>query len=93
MNDTVWVAGGWMVGAVLVALAVRFVTKPMRAAKRPMRGAGEIGLALVFLFSGRMPPPPPQSQIEAELNGEKDRLGSEPLRKPPIPSLERSRER
>jgi hypothetical protein len=91
MNDTVWVAGGWIVGGVLVALAVRFATKAMRAAKRPIPGAGEIGLALVFLFSGRMPPPPPRSQIEAELDGEKDRLGSESLSKSPDTSLERSR--
>lgn len=82
-----------MVGTVLVALAVRFATKAMRAAKRLMPGAGEVGLALGFLFSGRMPPPPPRSQIEAELNGEKDRLGSEPLREPPDASQEHSLER
>jgi hypothetical protein len=36
---------------------------------------------LLFLTSGRMPPPPPEAQIEAELNGEKDRGASDPLRR------------
>lgn len=89
MNDVVWVAGGWLAGTVLIALVVRFAMKAMRAAKRRIPGAGEVGLALVFLFSGRMPPPAPESQIEVELNGEKDRLGSEPLRKSPDTPIRR----
>ena len=47
-----------------------------RAARKPKSWAGNAGWAFMFLTSGRMPPPPPASQIEAELNGEKDRLGS-----------------
>lgn len=47
-----------------------------RSAKRSKSWASSTGWALLFLTSGRMPPPPPASQIEAELDGEKDRLGS-----------------
>jgi hypothetical protein len=47
-----------------------------RAARKPRSWASGAGWALLFFTSGRMPPPPPASQIEAELNGEKDRLGS-----------------
>ncbi len=43
--------------------------------KRPV-GAG-FGWALLFLSSGRMPPPPPQSQIEQEAGERKNRGISE----------------
>jgi hypothetical protein len=46
----------------------------MRRARRGAPGVSSVGWALLFLTSGRMPPPPPESQIEAELNTEKDRL-------------------
>jgi hypothetical protein len=46
----------------------------MRRARRGVPGVASFGWALLFLTSGRMPPPPPASQIEAELNTEKDRL-------------------
>ena len=39
-------------------------------------------LGTLFLASGRMPPPPPETQIEAEANTEKDRAAANPLRKP-----------
>jgi hypothetical protein len=45
-----------------------------RRARRGVPGVASFGWALLFLTSGRMPPPPPESQIEAELNTEKDRL-------------------
>jgi hypothetical protein len=61
--------------AAVAALAWIF-RRAMRTAKRGVPGAGSIGWALLFLTSGRMPPPPPASQIEQELNTRKDRLAS-----------------
>jgi hypothetical protein len=58
---------------VLLSLLIRAAR---RAARKPKSRASDAGWAFIFLTSGRMPPPPPASQIEAELNGEKDRLGS-----------------
>jgi hypothetical protein len=52
------------------------MVRSARSNKRRSSGAANLGWALLFLTSGRMPPPPSASQIEAELNGEKDRLGS-----------------
>jgi hypothetical protein len=49
--------------------------------KKPKRspGVGMAGWALLFLSSGRMPPPPPQSQIEQEAGERKNReIGEEP---------------
>jgi hypothetical protein len=51
--------------------------------RRKPSGAGAFGWALLFLTSGRMPPPPPETQIEEETRGEKDRGSSQPLRRPP----------
>ena len=51
--------------------------KAMRSARRGVPGAGGLGWALLFLSSGRMPPPPPASQIEQEMNTRKDRLASQ----------------
>ena len=39
-------------------------------------GAVLAAWALLFLFSGRMPPPPPETQIELERHTEKDREAS-----------------
>ena len=83
----------WTVGVGLLALTIRCAASAMCAAKRPVPGAGAVGWALLFLTSGRMPPPPPESQIEAEFNGEKDRSSSDSLRAPPNNSQERSRDR
>jgi hypothetical protein len=63
-----------ILGAVVVLLW--FMARVSRSATRRSSGIANAGWALLFLTSGRMPPPPPASQIEAELNGEKDRLGS-----------------
>ncbi len=57
---------------ILAISAVRLVGK----AKRSPTGAGAVGWALLFLGFGRMPPPPPASQIELQMNTEKDRLAS-----------------
>jgi hypothetical protein len=65
---------GLAVGAVITLLW--FMLRRARSAARRSSGMVSAGWALLFLTSGRMPPPPPASQIEAELNGEKDRLGS-----------------
>ena len=63
----------------VVVLAVYLMGSARRNRKRGS-GASNLGWALLFLTSGRMPPPPPEAQIEAELNGEKDRAASDPLR-------------
>ena len=50
--------------------------RAMRAAKRSSPGVSAAGWALLFLSSGRMPPPPPASQIELDINSKKDRESS-----------------
>ena len=66
----------------VVLLAVHVAGNARRARGGKSGGGGHFGWALLFLASGRMPPPPPETQIEAEVNAEKDRGASEPLRKP-----------
>lgn len=84
MTHALWAIIAWLLGVALLLLAIRFGAGALLVAKRPVPGAGAVGWALVFLSSGgRMPPPPPASQIEAELNGEKDRASSDPLCTPP----------
>ena len=61
----------------IAGLLVWLGSRAMRSAKRGVPGAGGLGWALLFLSSGRMPPPPPASQIEQEMNTRKDRLASE----------------
>jgi len=63
-----------VVGAVVLLLG--FMIRSVRSGERRTSGIANAGWALLFLTSGRMPPPPPASQIEVELDGEKDRLGS-----------------
>ncbi len=65
----------------LVMLAVYVKRSAGRVGKRRSAGASNVGWALLFLTSGRIPPPPPEAQIEAELNGEKDRAASDSVRK------------
>jgi hypothetical protein len=74
------ILGLLFVAVVLLAIYVRHGIG--RASQRRSPGASNLGWALLFLTSGRMPPPPPEAQIEAELNGEKDRAASDSLRKP-----------
>jgi hypothetical protein len=61
---------------VLVLLLIRAGRGALRSARRSPAGVGAIGWALLFLTSGRMPPPPPASQIEVDMAGKKDRDAS-----------------
>jgi hypothetical protein len=76
----IWLAILACIGLVLFAVRVR---RRARGPQRRPSGAGAFGWALLFLTSGRMPPPPPETQIEEETRGEKDRGSSQPLRRPP----------
>jgi hypothetical protein len=80
LNDLPLILGAVFVAVVLLALYIMGGSR--RASRRRSPGASNLGWALLFLTSGRMPPPPPEAQIEAGLNGEKDRAASDPLRKP-----------
>ncbi len=71
-----------VIGAVLVLTALWFGSRAMRAARRSPPGVGIVGWAFLFLMSGRMPPPPPASQIEVDLAGKKDRNASRDIGKP-----------
>jgi hypothetical protein len=64
-----------VLGSAIVLLWL-LVRAARRSARKPKSRASDLGWALLFFTSGRMPPPRPASQIEAELNGEKDRLAS-----------------
>ncbi|MBB6094732.1 hypothetical protein HNQ60_003619 [Povalibacter uvarum] len=65
-----------LVADVIVGIAIwRYLRSRRSSRKRPV-GAG-FGWALLFLSSGRMPPPPPQSQIEQEAGERKNRGISE----------------
>ena len=50
--------------------------RAVRSAKRGSSGFGASGWALLFLTSGRMPPPPPASQIEEVLRDENSEKSS-----------------
>jgi hypothetical protein len=80
LNSLPLILGALFVAVVLLGLYLMGSSR--RASRRRSPGASNLGWALLFLSSGRVPPPPPQAQIEAELNGEKDRATSDPLRKP-----------
>lgn len=62
-----------LVATAAVALAAWGGARAMRVAKRSSPGVSAAGWALLFLSSGRMPPPPPASQIELDINSKKDR--------------------
>lgn len=73
-----------LLGVLLLAvllLSVYIVGSARRARERKSGGGNPLGWALLFLTSGRMPPPPPETQIEAEANTEKDRSAADPLEK------------
>jgi hypothetical protein len=82
-----------LAGTCALLSAIWVASRAMRAARRSSSSVGTFGWALLFLTSARMPPPPPASQIEVEMDGEKDRGFSDPLRRPANNSLERSAER
>jgi hypothetical protein len=67
-----------IIGVIVAAVIglLWFMVRSARSNKKRSPGLANMGWAFLFLSSGRMPPPPPASQVEAELNGEKDRLGS-----------------
>jgi hypothetical protein len=69
-----------LAGMVVAGLLILLVRRSMRAARRGIPGASSLGWALLFLSSGRMPPPPPATQIELDRQGDKDRLGSDTLK-------------
>ena len=54
-----------------VILLVYGAFRAVRLAKKRSSGVGAVGWAMLFLTSGRMPPPPPASQIEEATHGEK----------------------
>jgi hypothetical protein len=69
----------WVSFVLILTLAGSLVwlgSRAMRSARRGMPGVSGFGWALLFLGSGRMPPPPPASQIEQEMQTRKDRLNS-----------------
>jgi hypothetical protein len=71
-----------LVLATLAATAVAWLVawglgRVMSGARRGVPGASGFGWVLLFLSSGRMPPPPPASQIEQEMSTRKDRLASQ----------------
>jgi hypothetical protein len=62
--------------AAMALLAIYLAVRTVGAVKKKSTGAGAVGWALLFLAFGRMPPPPPASQIELEVASKKDRLAS-----------------
>jgi hypothetical protein len=67
----------------VVSLAIYIMGSARRVREHRSVGGSHFGWALLFLTSGRMPPPPPETQIEAEANTEKDRSIANPLQKLP----------
>ena len=61
----------------VVALGFYVMGSARRAREGRSGGGSHLGWALLFLTSGRMPPPPPETQIEAEANTKKDRNASD----------------
>jgi len=57
---------------VLVVMLPIWLVRRKSSGKRS-KGASALGWAVLFLGSGRMPPPPPQSQIEEKMRSNKNR--------------------
>ena len=66
----------------VVSVSVYVMGSARRARKFRSAAGSHLGWSLLFLTSGRMPPPPPETQIEAEANTEKDRGATDLLKKP-----------
>lgn len=79
MNNAPIILG--IVFLVVMSLAIYVMGSARRARQRRSHGGSHFGWALLFLTSGRIPPPPLETQIEAEVNTEKDRNAADPLRK------------
>lgn len=72
-----------VVGTCCVALlALYLAVRMIGAARKKPTGVGAVGWALLFLGFGRMPPPPPASQIELEVDSKKNRLISRDIGDP-----------
>lgn len=67
------------IATVLVFLTIWLGGRALHSARRGPTSVGAVGWALLFLTSGRMPPPPPASQIELDMAGKKDRDASRNL--------------
>ncbi|HEY6457133.1 MAG TPA: hypothetical protein VIY90_17810 [Steroidobacteraceae bacterium] len=78
MNNVPVILG--IVFLAVMSVAIYLMGSTRRARQRRSPGASHLGWALLFLTSGRMPPPPLETQIEAEANTEKDRNAADPLR-------------
>ena len=65
-----------------VFLVIWGAARALRSAKRSRPSVSAAGWALLFLSSGRMPPPPPASQIELDISSKKDRESSRDVGEP-----------
>jgi len=61
---------------VLIAWFTLMFRKPGSPDAKRSKGWSAIGWALLFMTSGRMPPPPPESQIEQDLKARDNRSQS-----------------
>jgi hypothetical protein len=65
-----------VVGAVVIAGFLFAALRRKHQNRKPIKGASAAGWGLLFLMSGRMPPPPPETQIEQDLNAKNNRSES-----------------
>jgi hypothetical protein len=61
------------IGVVVIGGLLLLARRRTHGRKKNSKGVSTIGWALLFLTSGRMPPPPPESQIEQDLNARDNR--------------------
>jgi hypothetical protein len=66
----------FVIGSIAVGIIALGFRKAKRRHKRRSKGISAFGWALLFLSSGRMPPPPPESQIEQDLSARNNRSQS-----------------
>lgn len=64
------------IGLVVIVGLLLAVYKRQRPQGKRSKGMSGIGWMLLFLTSGRMPPPPPESQIEQDLDARNNRSAS-----------------
>lgn len=63
-----------VVGLILIIASLTLAFRRSRPLQHKRRNAwGSLGWALLFMSSGRIPPPPPESQIEQDLNARDNR--------------------
>jgi len=68
--------GGIAIAALAIVVLGALWRWKTRRTKRSSGAGGAFGWALLFLSSGRIPPPPPQSQIEQDAREKKNRESS-----------------